>query len=165
MLTFKEKYDIINKYVLEQFSFNQESFEKTFSVSLVPIIENNQDENIAILEYDFYFFSLEADYDYNRIYLIRKPNLNLDKKQFLAVRTLTKDQRITFNSLNEQSSNIIDVYYYANQCLTENNKSFISFIMMSHNFYFKNILNHGLQEQHIDGLIEFIKSEILIENF
>lgn len=150
MLTFKEKYDIINKYVLDSFSFNQESFEKTFSVSLDPLIKYNQDENIAIIEYDFYFFSLEPDFQYNTINLIRSANLNVDKHKFLAIRTLTKDQRIIFDSLNKQTSNAIDVYTFANQCLIENNKKFTSFFLLSHNFSFKSIINHGLQEKYID---------------
>ena len=165
MLTFKEKYDIINKYVLDIFSFNQESFEKTFSVSLNPLIKDNQDENIAILAYDFYFFSLEPDFQHNTINLLRIPSLNLNKHKFLAIRTLTKEQRVIFDSLNKQTYNIVDVYIFANQCLIDNNKNFTSFLLFSHNFSFKSIINHGLQEKHIDTLIEFIHSESLIQNF
>lgn len=165
MLTFKEKYDIINQYIIDNFSFNQETFENTFSTSIDSLIERNQDENIAILVYDFYFFSLKPDYEYNLITLIREPNLILDKNKFLAIQTLTKDQRITFDSLNKQTSDGIDVYYYANECLIENNKNFISFIMLSYPHSFKNIINHGIEEKHIDSLIEFIKSKLLIENF
>ncbi len=163
MLTFKEKYLTLTQYIFDNFSFNQESFEKTFSVSLDPLIQHNQDQTIAILEYDFYFFSLEPDFQHNTINLIRTPNLNLDKDKFLAIRTLTKDQRVIFDSLNNKLSD--EVYNFANQCLIENNKKFISFLMTSKNFYFKHIINYGLQEKHIDTLLEFINSESLIQNF
>ncbi len=163
MLTFKEKYLTLTKYIFDNFSFNQESFEKTFSVSLEPLIKYNQDENIAILAYDFYFFSLEPDFQNHTINLIRTPNLNLDKHKFLAIRTLTKEQRVIFDSLNNKLSN--EVFDFANQCLIENNKNFISFLMISKDFYFKHIINYGLQEKHIDTLVEFIHSESLIKNF
>lgn len=174
MLDFKEKYQIINQYIIDNFSFNQESFEKKFSISLDHELQEVRNENTGIIEYEFFFFSLEHYVDYNTILLTKIKNSILNKNKFLAIQTLTKEQRITFNLLKETTKerqfvhhelSVDPVIDFANKCIIENNTELLHILMFNHYTYFKKLLNFGINEDQIDILLNFINNYKNIENF
>lgn len=155
--TFNAKFNIIEKFIYDNFSFNENKFFDTFNITLNDAIKKQAGKSLD--NSYFLFFSLNSNEILETINLFKLNNVK-NKNNFLVIKLLTDDESNYFETIDESEKSS-----FVRSCLLNSNKELFNLIFIHSNFNFNKLINFGIDIQQMNNILNFISLKHNIDNF